>query len=69
MRNRLGQLRRAEKGPAEKAGFAFFDGAVLAEELGDAAGHHEKRNQPVSSDRQIRNRTERPGLPFRAILF
>ncbi|MGX1191752.1 hypothetical protein RKD52_000304 [Metabacillus sp. SLBN-84] len=44
MRNRLGQLRRAEKDPAEKAGFAFFDGAVLAEELGDAAGHHEMRN-------------------------
>jgi hypothetical protein len=29
----------ADKNPAEKSGFDFFDGFVLAEELGNAARH------------------------------
>jgi hypothetical protein len=33
------QLRQTDKDPAEKALFAFTDGAVLAEELGGGAGH------------------------------
>ncbi|KEZ50469.1 hypothetical protein [Metabacillus indicus] len=60
---------QSEKKSIRKAGFAFLGDFVLTEELGDGAGQHEKRNQPVSSDRQKRNRPERPGLPFWAILF
>jgi hypothetical protein len=33
-----------DKDPAEKALFAFTDGAVLAEELGGGAGQLEMRN-------------------------
>ncbi|KEZ52757.1 hypothetical protein AZ46_0203185 [Metabacillus indicus LMG 22858] len=36
-----------------KALFAFADGSVLAEELGDVAGHREKRNRPFSSGSPI----------------
>jgi hypothetical protein len=38
-RKRLVQLRQADKDQAEKALFAFTDGAVLTEELGAGARH------------------------------
>ncbi|KEZ51081.1 hypothetical protein AZ46_0210760 [Metabacillus indicus LMG 22858] len=42
-----GQLRESDKEAAEKALFAFTDGSVLTEELGDGAGHHRKAEGPV----------------------
>ncbi|WP_191565273.1 hypothetical protein [Metabacillus idriensis] len=42
MRNRPFSSGMADKNPAEKSGFDFFDGFVLAEELGVGAGHPQK---------------------------
>ncbi|MGG4490438.1 hypothetical protein [Metabacillus idriensis] len=41
------QARQADKDPAEKALFAFTDGAVLAEGLGGGARHHRKAQSTV----------------------
>ncbi len=59
-----GQTRQTDKDPAEKALFAFTDGAVLAEGLGGGARHLEKRNRLFRSDRQIRIRQKSPGPAF-----
>ncbi|MGG4488844.1 hypothetical protein [Metabacillus idriensis] len=42
-----GQARQTDKDPAEKALFAFTDGAVLAEGLGGGAGQHRKAEPTV----------------------
>jgi hypothetical protein len=48
MRKRPFSSGMTDKDPAEKALLAFTDGAVLAEELGGGAEHHEIRNRLFS---------------------
>ena len=69
MRNRLVSSGMAEKDLTEKSGFDFTGRAVLTEELGAGAGHHEKRNRLLSSDRQKRSRLQSPVLTFQADPF
>ncbi|WP_219621143.1 hypothetical protein [Bacillus sp. UMB0893] len=47
-----------DKNPAEKSGFDFSCGFVLAEELGDSARHQSANLYTFSKNNDLQNRSE-----------